>query len=176
MASSNRKKPPQAAKVCNDGGEKPKDSRLKIKLSESERAIVNAKRGRLSFSEYFRDRALFDDQHYEPRIAAIGKVYLAAGSIVDTARCLREREVRLREIEDDLLERMRIGSLGREAGATIANELGQHSSRLFDAIEGLKALGQSLQDIASEIGREHLGRVREQHPTPTIKRRRTKPS
>ena len=52
----------------------------KFYLNLDEVAAIDRKRGRLSKSVYFRDRVLFNNEHHEPSIAAIGGVYQASGA------------------------------------------------------------------------------------------------
>lgn len=176
MAKSNSEKPSgtnnRAAEV-----DRTKRSKLqKVYLNLDEVAAIDRKRGRLSKSEYLRDRALFNNEHYEPSIAAIGGVYQASGAVIRAARELNDREIQLRGIEDDYLILMGGGTADQQAARMIVDAVGKQSLKLFDAARTLADLGASLQREAKIMGSEHLLHLRDRHPIPTIKIRERKRS
>lgn len=176
MAKSSSEKPSGENDRAAEVDRKKRNKLQKVYLNLDEVAIIDRKRGRLSKSEYLRDRALFNDGHYEPSIAAIGGVYQASGAVIRAARELSDRESQLRDIEDDYLTLMCGGSSDQEAARMIVDAVRKQSLKLFDAARTLADLGASLQREAKIMGSDHILHLRDRHPIPTIKIRERKRS
>lgn len=146
---------------------KSRTHRVTVCLSEDEKAQLDNQKGRLSTSEFLRDRWLKPAHPHDPTYEAIGSVYQAALDLRASRNAFEQVQGDLREISTLLCTT----SSEKEVSSILA--------KLDACLERVQARGEDIlrsaglmADLASDMSDRHLVEVLKQRNLPKTKSRR----
>lgn len=144
-----------------------RDKKVTVFLSEAEKDQMNSQRGRLSYSEFLRDRWLHPMHPHDPTYTAIGSVYQASLN-------LREAQESFKLARHDvfgLLTLLCNTSPGEEA-RQLLDQLGNCLQQLEQRADDICRSTDRMSVLASEMSEQHLAQVLKHRLEPKTKRRR----
>jgi len=136
-------------------------------LSEDEKAQLDNQKGRLSNSEFLRDRWLKPAHPHDPTYEAIGSVYQAALDLRASRNAFEQVQGDLREISTLLCT-----TSSEEEVSSILAKLDACLKRLEAVAEGMPRSAEIVTDLAREMSDRHLVEVCKHRPLPKTKRRK----
>lgn len=146
---------------------KSRTHRVTVCLSEDEKAQLDNQKGRLSTSEFLRDRWLKPAHPHDPTYEAIGSVYQAALDLRASRNAFEQVQGELREISTLLCT-----TSSEEEMSSILAKLDACLKRLEAVADGMPRSAEIVTDLAREMSGHHLAEVCKHRPLPKTKRRK----
>lgn len=148
-----------------------RDFVIKVRVNAAEKLEMDRQKGRLSFSEFLRDRGLCQGKVYDPTYAAIGSIYQSARNLRESGASIEEARILVRNSAATLT-----GLIGQVGSADRALDVGRDlveiAGRLHAQAAQLERKANALGEQARKLAEQHMKEMLKRYPATALEPRK----
>jgi hypothetical protein len=144
---------------------------IKVRVNAAEKMEMDRQKGRLSFSEFLRDRGLNQGKVYDPTYAAIGSIYQSARNLRESGDSIEDARKHVQTTAAKLA--VLIGQDGNaERAANVGRDLVGIAERLQAEAAQLQRQADALGEQARKLAEQHMKEMLKRYPATALEPRK----